>query len=138
MELFVVPPSHIDIAWADGAEKLSKATSRAAREITPSQLKFLLARGERTLVGVREPGCPPLGWAVVTPNQLPNLRVLYVWCIYAPGATGPEAFRLLAEYAKANGCSSIRGSCDDSVGRLWQRRFNARKVYTVFEIEVNQ
>lgn len=137
MELFHVPPSHIDVAWRDGAENLSKAISRAAQEITPSQLKLMLARGERLLIGVREPGAPPLGWAVVTINQLPNIRVLYVWDIYAPGATGPEAFRLLSDYAKANGCSCIRGSCDDAVGRLWERKMNAKKVYAVYQIEVS-
>lgn len=97
---------------------------------------MILSRGERLLIGVREPGGPPLGWAVVTVNQLPNLRTLYVWDIYAPGATGPEAFRLLKDYAKANGCSCIRGSCDDAVGRLWERKLGASKVYSVYQIEV--
>lgn len=136
MELFFVPPTHIDTAWADGAENLSKATSRAAREITPSQLRMILSRGERTLIGVREPGGPPLGWAAVSFSQLPNVRVLYVYALYAPGAAGPEAFRLLADYARANGCSCIRGSCQDAVGRLWERRYQARKLYAVYEMDV--
>jgi hypothetical protein len=136
MELFVVPPSHIDVAWADGAENLSKATDRAAREVTASQLKMMLARGERLLVGVREENGPPLGWAVLSVMQLPNLRVLYVWDIYAPGATGPEAFRLLADYGRANGCSVIRGSCDRAVSRLWEQKLNAKYVYQVMEIEL--
>jgi len=136
LKLFQVSPAEIDLAWKQGADKLAEATKRAAREITASQLKMILSRGERTLIGVRDEGGPPLGWAVIGIHQLPNIRTLYVFDIYAPGATGPEAFNLLKQYAKANGCSVIRGSCDDAVGRLWERKMQATKVYSVYEIEV--
>lgn len=136
MELFTVDPRYIDFAWKDGAEKLAQATSRAAREITSDQLKLLLARGERQLMGVREPGGSPLAWIVTTVNQLPNVRVLYIWELYGPGAAGHETFRLLAEYARANGCSAIRAACDEKVERVLARRFGARKLYSVFEVDV--
>ncbi len=136
MELFHVSPAFIDQAWADGAHQLSKATARATREVTPDQLKMILARGERLLVGVREEHGPPLGWAVLSINQLPNIRVLYVWEIWSPGATGPAAFKLLANYARANGCSVIRGACDPAIARLWSMKLGAKPIYQIMEIDL--
>ena len=69
-------------------------------------------------------------------QQLPNIRVLYVYSIYAPGSTGPEAFERLADLARAEGCTSIRGACVEQVARLWERKFKAVRLYEVMEIEV--
>lgn len=136
MKLFQVPTSHVGIAWRDGAYNLEKATDRASREITASQLKALLLRGERTLVGIAE-GDIPKAWAAVQVQTLPNLRVLYVYALYAPGYAGPECYELLRQYAKQNGCETIRGSSIDSIGRIWERRFKAKKLYSVYEMEVD-
>ena len=54
MNLFVCKPADIDHAWRNGADVLAEATKWASREITADQLKFLLARGERTLIGARD------------------------------------------------------------------------------------
>lgn len=136
MNLFQVPIQFVERAWADGAHNLSQAVEKSQGEITADQLKLILTRGERILVGVAEEGQTPVGWAAVSVQQLPNLRTLYVYAIYAPGATGPEAFGLLKQYAKDNGCSEIRGACDDAVQRLWERKLGAQKVYTVMRIPV--
>ena len=71
MNLFVCKPADIDHAWRNGADVLAEATKWASREITADQLKFLLARGERTLIGARdETGTK--GWAAVQVQQLPK------------------------------------------------------------------
>ena len=137
MQIVQIPTEFVCKAWADGAYNLVKAAERAKREITGDQLKMLLMRGERTLVGIVENETPK-AWAAVQLQVLPNMRVLYIYSIYAPGQTGPEAFRLLKEYAKANGCETIRGACDKAVGRLWERKFGAQPIYSVYEFEVNQ
>ncbi len=139
--LFAVPPSHIDIAWRDGAHMLSEACEKAAGEVTTDQLKMMLSRGERVLLGVRdmaEPDAKPAGWAVVSAQQMPNMRALYIYAVYAPGATGSDVMRLLRQYALQEGCLVIRGACNDAVMRLWERRFSARKVYTIVEIDVEE
>ena len=115
---------------------LSEACKLASREITVDQLKMLLARGERILIGVRDEERIK-GWAAIQVQQLPNIRVLYIYSIYAPGATGPVVFEELRKYARANGCTTIRGACNEAVSRLWARRFSAKPIYTVMEIEVN-
>lgn len=137
MELFQCTPAQIDQAWADGAHQLAEACKLASREITVDQLKMMLARGERTLIGVRD-GSHVKGWAAIQVQQLPNIRTLYVYSIYAPGATGPEVFAQLKQYARANGCSVIRGACNEAVARLWARRFDAKPLYQIMEIEVNE
>lgn len=129
-----VPHTHIDIAWnRDGASILSKACERSGGEITGDQLKMMLARNEYTLL------CLPhevgKAWVVVTVQQMPNLRALHIQAIHAPGATSTEAFRQLQAYARHNGCTVIRGACGPAVSKLWARKFNARPVYSVMEIQ---
>jgi len=135
MELFQCHPAQIDQAWRDGANMLAEACKLASREVTVDQLKMMLARGERTLVGVKDSE-RIRGWAAIQVQQLPNIRVLYIYSIYAPGATGPGVFEQLKQYAKSNGCTVIRGACNEAVARLWARRFNAKPVYQICEIEV--
>lgn len=136
--LFVVAPAQIDMAWRDGAHHLSEAAEKSAGEVTTDQLKLMLARGERRLLGLRDlahPERPPAAWVAVQAMQYPNMRALYVYAIWAPGATCGECMRLLREYALAEGCLKIRGACGDAVMRLWERRFGARKVYSIVEID---
>lgn len=135
MELFHVPHTHIDKAWRDGAHMLAEACKRAEREITADQLKMILSRNERQLLCAMDGG-KPLGWAVVSVSQLPNVRALYVYSIYAPGATGVEVFEQLKGYARHLGCSVIRGACDEVIERLWRRRFAAKRLYSIVELEV--
>jgi len=134
MELFQCQPGEIDRAWRDGANTLAEATKWAAREITPDQLKMLLSRGERTLIGARdETGIK--GWAAVQVQQLPNIRILFIYAMAGKGICSTAGFALLKEYAQANGCSSIRGAVRASMVRLAQK-FGAKPLYQTVEIEV--
>jgi len=135
LKLVHVHHAHVDQAWKDGASNLAEACKWASREVTPDQLKMMLARGERQLLALESDG-HKVAWAAVQVQQLPNLRILYVYSIYAPGSTGPEAFALLADLARSEGCSSIRGACSEQVARLWERRFKAKRLYTTCEIEL--
>jgi len=137
MRIEIVPHTHIDRAWRDGAHMLAAACKRAEREITIDQLKLILSRNERQLLAAVEDG-KPAGWAVVNVAQMPNVRALYVFAIYAPGATGLDLFEQLKGYARHLGCSVIRGACDESVERLWRRRFNAQRLYSIVQIEVDE
>jgi hypothetical protein len=136
MELFVVSPAFVDAAWADGASTLAEAIKWADREITADQLKMMLGRGDRVLLGMRKGTEKPCAWAAVQVQQLPNIRCLYVYAIVAHNNTGPEQFAKLKEYAKANGCTTIRGASSDAVGRIWERKLQAKRLYAIYEIEV--
>lgn len=147
MRLVVIPPAHLDRAWREGANQLAEACKWADREVTPDQLKMMLARGERALLALdaaNDPATPLerlvpprfVAFAATQVQQLPNIRVLHVYSIFAPGATAPECFEHLAGYARHEGCSSIRGACSDAVERLWARKFKARTLYHICEIDV--
>lgn len=136
LSLFECKPQDIDKAWRDGAHILSEATKWAEREITASQLKMMLARNERTLIGARDEAGVK-GWAAVQVQQLPNIRTLYVFAMAGRGICSAEGFLLLKQYAIHHGCSSIRGAQRDEMVRL-SRRFGAKPLYTVIEIEVEQ
>jgi hypothetical protein len=134
MHISIVPPAFIDRAWKEGAHHLALACDRAKEEITGSQLKLILSRGERQLIRLAE-GEEVIGWAVTTAQQLPNLRALYVWSLYAPGHS-LDMYDQLKRVALDAGCSVIRGAVDEANERLWQR-VKAQKVYTVYQIEVS-
>lgn len=133
MHLTVVPPAFIDRAWKEGASQLALACDRAKEEITGDQLKLILSRGERTLVRLAEDE-KAIGWAVIDTQQLPNLRALYVWSLFAPGHS-LDMYDQLKRVALEAGCSVIRGAVDEANERLWQR-VKAQKVYSVYQIEV--
>lgn len=135
MQLLLIPPTHIDRAWKEGAQNLGIALKYAEKEVTPDQLKLLLAKGEWQLFGLEIDG-QIKAWVVVQFQQLPNIRVLYVHAIYAPGSTGPDCFNELASVARNQGCSAIRGACVDQVARLWKRRFGAEILYSIIEIQI--
>jgi hypothetical protein len=134
MHLTIVPPAFIDRAWKEGASNLALACDRAREEITGDQLKLILSRGERQLARLAEAD-EAIGWAVITDQQLPNIRALYVWSLYAPGHS-LDMYDQLKRVALETGCSVIRGAVDEANERLWQR-VKAQKVYSVYQIEVN-
>jgi hypothetical protein len=133
MDLFFIAPKFVDRAWSDGAHLLSEACKKAEREITPDQLKQLLSRGERTLVCGRENG-ETVAWVVIDFVQMPNTRALYIYQLHAPGHAGDALMGELKKVAEAEGCSSIRGACDEVGERLWRGRFGAKRLYAVCEV----
>lgn len=135
LQLFQCTPAEIDKAWREGAHRLSEACKWASREITPDQLKFLLSRGERVLIGARD-NEGVKGWAAVQVLQLPNIRVLHIYSLQGKGVCSAEGFELLKQYAQANGCSSIRGAVRASVMRMLRQRFGAQELYATAEIPV--
>ena len=133
MELFQCRPQDIDAAWRDGADKLGEATKWAAREITVEQLKMLLSRGERILIGARQDG-RVIGWAAVGVIQHPNIRVLHVFAIQGQGIMTGQGLKALQEFATYHGCTSIRGCVRPSMERLL-KRLGGKHVYTTMELQ---
>lgn len=128
MNLFVVGPEHLDRAWRDGADKLEEALKHAPGECTIDQLKYRIARGETILLMIEG---EKRAWIAVEFWQMPNMRVLHVYAIYAPGATMQAAFELLEQYAIAGGASAIQGACTEAVSKLWARKFGFQEMYRI-------
>lgn len=128
-----VPAQFVDLAWRDGAHLLSKACETSGGEVTGDQLKLMLAENRRMLFVVMD-GETKAGWIVVRIDQMPNVRVLHVCELYAPGAMFEECWSQLQDFAKANGCSEIRCSAKPAQARLYRMRFQFEEVYTTLRV----
>lgn len=132
--LLTVNTTHIDQAWRDGAYALSQACDVSGGEITGDQLKMLLSRGERTLVAMRD-GDETVGWGVVRVDQLPNLRVLFITDLVAPGAHFESFFDSIKQLATAWGCSRVRCAAGPVQARLYRMKCGFKPVYQILEVE---
>ena len=135
MKLSIVEPRFTDRAWKDGANCLAEVCD-LVDEITGSQLKLILSRGERTLVALRD-GDETVGWGCWRVDQLPNIRVLHVTDLVAHGAHFEQFFDELKNVADILGCSEIRycpGS--ESRARLFAAKLNAELVYATYRVKL--
>lgn len=131
--LVQVPSTQIDAAWKQGASALAKACDTSGGEIEGPQLKMILSRGERTLIRMDSEG-QTVGWGVVRVDQLPNVRVLFVTDLVAPGAHFETFFEDLKQLAAQNGCSVIRCAAKPAQERLYRMKCDFRPVYTILEV----
>jgi hypothetical protein len=134
-QLQIVPPAFVGRAWMDGASQLGKACDTSGGEITGDQLKMILARGERTLIRIDRDG-QTAGWAVTRIDQLPNVRALHVCELYAPGGHWAACFDLLADMARANGCTEMRCSAKPAQVRLYQRHHDWVPLYQTLKVDL--
>lgn len=134
-KLIVVPTTHIDVAWKEGAHNLGLACATSGGEITGDQLKMMLSRGERTLVRLDHDDVIA-GWGVIGVEQLPNVRVLFVYELYAPRGSFESFLDELKKMAGAFGCSRIRCAAKPAQERLYRQRCGFAPVYQVLEVEL--
>ena len=139
LKIMIVPQTHVDFAWADGANTLHEVCS-LVDEITESQLKLILSRGERTLAQLVEDG-EIVGWVCWVISNLPNKRVLHVMGIVAHNAQSERFFPNLNEIAVLCGCSGIRYSAHPAQARMNRMKakalgMEARDLYTTYEVNV--
>lgn len=135
MYLSVIPSSHVDRAWQDGAACLSEACDTSGGEIEGPQLKMILGRGERTLVAMVDEG-RPVGWAVFRIDQLPNFRAFYITDLVAPNAGFENYWAQVLEMASGYGCSRIRCAAKSAQARLYRQKLGLTPVYEVLETEL--
>lgn len=130
MHLSLIPSTHIDKAWKDGAHLLSEACAESGGEITADQLKMMLARGERLLFAAISDESP-IGWCVARIDQLPNVRVLHICEVWARGTLFLELVEQMREFAKAQGCSELRCAAKPAQARLYEMKFGFEPIYQV-------
>lgn len=129
-----VPAHMVDFAWKEGASELAKACDTSGGEITGDQLKMILARGERTLVRMDADGLT-VGWGVVRIDQLPNLRVLFITDLVAPGGHFESFFSDIKKLAREYGCSRVRCAAKPAQARLYRQKCGFQPVYDILEVE---
>jgi hypothetical protein len=133
MELQQVPATHIDRAWADGASCLSEACDESGGEITGSQLKMIMSRGERTLIRMWD-GEKVAGWGAVRIDQLPNMRVLCITNLVAPHGHFEQFFEAIKHLARDLGCSRVRCAAKPAQARLYRAKCGFTPVYETLEV----
>lgn len=134
MKLFTVSSSHVDKAWKDGASCLEEAC-KLVDEITGSQLKMILSRGERTLVAMRDED-KTVGWGCFRIDQLPNVRVLHITDLVAHNAHFEAFFNELKQVAEQLGCSRIRCSAPPAQARLYRIKCGFEPIYETLEVKL--
>lgn len=133
--LILVPTSHIDRAWKEGAHHLAEACATSGGEITGDQLKMMLSRGERHLFRMDD-GDAIVGWAVIGWEQLPNIRVMWIYELWAPGGGFERFMDEVKAMATAQGCSRVRCAAKPAQARLYRMRLGFTPVYETLEVQL--
>lgn len=133
MELQIIPTIQTDRAWLDGASCLSEACDKSGGEITGSQLKMILSRGERTLIRMYDGEVR--GWGVVRVDQLPNIRVLFITDLVAHNGGFQNFFEEIKQLARDLGCSKIRCAAGKAQERLYRSLCGFKSVYNILEVD---
>ena len=131
-KLVIVPATHIDFAWNEGADCLEEATE-LVDEITGSQLKMILSRGERTLVKMVDNN-KTVGWGTFRIDQFPNIRVLHITDLVAHNGHFEKFLDELKLIAATIGASRIRCSAHHSQARLYRMKCGFKPVYETLEV----
>ena len=134
MELQPVPSIQIDRAWLDGASCLSEACDVSGGEITGSQLKMILSRGERTLIRMWDDEAVR-GWGVIRVDQLPNMRVLFITDLVAHNGGFERFFEAIKQLARDLGCSKVRCAAGPAQERLYRSLCGFVRVYSILEVD---
>ena len=141
LKISIVEPRFIDYAWEDGASQLHEVCE-LVDEVTESQLKLILSRGEKTLARLSEDG-NTVGWVCWRIDALPNKRVLHVSGIVAHNAQSERFFRKLTDLALLTGSSAIRYSAPPAQARLNRMKaaalgLEAKTLYETYQVPVKR
>lgn len=134
MKLEIVQSQFVDFAWKDGASCLAEVCE-LVEDITGSQLKMILSRGERILVRMDDEG-KTVGWGCFRIDQLPNIRVLHITDLVAHNGGFERFFEEIKKVAKAAGCSRVRCSALPAQARLYRIKCGFKPVFETIEADV--
>ncbi|MCW5668137.1 MAG: hypothetical protein KIT86_00660 [Hydrogenophaga sp.] len=135
MKLEPIGTFFIDKAWKEGADCLEAACEESGGDITGSQLKMILSRGERTLIRMDNDG-KTVGWGAIKVDQLPNLRALHITNLVAPHGHFEQFFEEIKAMAASLGCSEVRCSAKPAQARLYRMKCGFKPVYETLKVEV--
>ncbi len=133
MKLVIIDAKFVDYAWRDGANALSEVCE-LTEEITGSQLKMILSRGERILVRLDDE--ETVGWGCFRIDQLPNVRVLHITDLVCHNANFERFFEEMKSIARTMGCSQIRCSTFPAQARIFKSKCGFSPVYETLKVEL--
>ena len=130
MTIQIVPIQFISQAWEKCGSMIEAAMAHAKGECTAEQLKVFLIQGQHHLMLFLE-GTEIVGAVEFMYNNSPNDRIFYINAI--GGKTTKEHTEQMFNFAKANGCTSVRGCARESVARLWRQKYDFESIYIMVE-----
>ena len=133
LTLQTVAPELTERVWRDGAHVLGDAVPH--EECTPDQLKYRLTHGELRLLVAVDKDNRVHGYAALAVHQLPNIRVLHIEAVHAPGCP-KRVIDQLTLYARAHGCTALQGCGSRAVTRLWRQTLGFTERYTIHRKEI--
>lgn len=127
-----VNPIFIHTIWKDINLMLARGLEHSQGEYNLDQLKMLIVQGEHILLIAENEGII-YGAATIVFEDFPNERVAFMTCIGGRWLATQNCWKQFCDWAKANGCSRVRGYAHPSVARLWHQRFGVETTYYVVD-----
>lgn len=129
----IVAPNNVYNVWADIESYLNASINIATGDCTLEQLKFLLVRGEQTLlVSVDEKG-KLNGAMTVEFINYPNNRVMHITALGGVGIVNNETFGQVETWAKMQGATKASAWAQEAQARLYKLKANFNTVRMVVE-----
>lgn len=126
-----IHPSFIQQIWPKVETMIDRALKTGALEYTADQLKVMLVNGQQILLVVESEGTVKGAFTVAFENY-PNDRIAFVTSI-GGRVSDQEAWKQFEEWARAQGCTKVRGAAFESVARLWRQKFGVESRYIIVE-----
>lgn len=129
-QIQIVPVEFIPQAWEKCGHLIENAMEHAKGECTADQLKVYLIQRQHQLMVFLEDN-EIVGAVEFMFDDTPNDRIFYINAI--GGKTCKEHTEQMFQFAKANGCTAVRGCARESVARLWKMKYKFEPIYIMVE-----
>jgi len=133
MSVHHVQQFQIDDLWPKAEKYVKSALDHNEGEMTIEQARFALTKSMVELFIFHE-GDTPTGAALVEFINYANYRVANVIAVGGKGVI--KDWDEFKGWMKQGGAKYVEGYCRDSVCKLWETKFNAKKAYTVMRSEI--
>lgn len=126
----IVAPNNVYNVWADVDSYLNASINISGGDFTLDQLKFLLVRGEQTLlVSVNENG-KINGAMTVEFINYPNARTMFITALGGNGIVNKETFDQVETWARMQGATKASAWAHEAQARLYKLKadFNTARM----------
>jgi hypothetical protein len=129
----VVAPNYIFDVWEDIKEYLNASINVSGGDFTLDQLKFILGRGEQTLLVSVNDQDKINGAMTVEFINRPNDRVMFITALGGNGIVNDETFSQVESWAKSQGATKASAWAQKAQARLYKIKSNFNTVRYVVE-----
>lgn len=114
-------PDYLHNVWPLVKFWLASGLKHGAGEYNVDQLKVFIQQGQHVLFSIIDDEGRMVGAGTVAIENYPNARIGFITSLGGVGVLNSEVFESLADWARNNGCTSIRGAVRPSMARLCKK-----------------